>query len=191
MFAAFRRSPTCLTCRPDALPAAVEAPTLRHMPSATHTLCLTALVAVLGVGCGAPAVEGVVDGAAFTIDDQRPDVRGAADDVLLVLFQADDDAGELRTLSLDLPATSSLTVGKAMHIGGDDDVIGLDVVVGDLVRVPLSNGESLLTSSGMRQAVARDGSVTFDVADDGVFVGHFSVDLDDGGYVAGRFSSQP
>jgi len=161
------------------------------MQPATHSICLTALVAVLGGGCVAPAVEGVVDGAAFSIDDQRPDVRGGADDVLLVLFEADDVAAQLRTVSIDLPATATLRVGEPIQIGGDDALVGLDVVVGDLVRIGLDDGESLLTSTGMRQALASDGSVTFDVADAGVFAGHFSVDLDDGGYVAGRFSSQP
>lgn len=164
---------------------------MRHMKPAIHSICLTALVAVLGAGCVAPAVEGVFNGDRFSIDDQRPNVRGTADDVLLVLFQADCDAGQLRTLSLDLPATSTLPVGDALHIGGDDDVIGLDVVVGDLVRIALDNGDSLLTSTDIRQALASDGSVTFDVVDEGAFAGHFSADLDDGGYVAGRFSSAP
>ncbi len=161
------------------------------MKSAIYTICLTALVAVLGTGCATPAIEGVVDGAVFTIDDARPDVRGLVSAPLLVLFQADDDAGELRTVSIDLLASSQLVPGEALSIGGADDVVGVDVVVGELVRVPLDTGESLLTSDAMRQTVATDGVVTFEHVDGGVFVGFLNVDLDDGGFVAGRFSSAP
>lgn len=150
--------------------------------------CLTALVvSALASGCGAPAIEGVFNNRAFSIATAEPERRGGG--ATLVFAEADEEAGVLRTVSLALP-TTTLTAGELAL--GDD--VGVDVVEGTLVRVPLDNGTGkVLLTSGDDTTIAHASSgalVIDDVSGDSAS-GSFSAELDDGGHLDGWFRTAP
>jgi hypothetical protein len=187
MVPAVVRVVSCLRCRILLLPDGGRIAMLGHMNAICAAACLTALVvSTLASGCSAPAIEGVVNGGAFSIANEEPERRGGG--ATLVFAEADDDAGTLRTVSLTLPSTS-LTTG-ALAVG---EAVAVDVVEGTLARVPLNNGTGkvLLTSGDDTTVVhATGGALVVDDVSDGVS-GSFSADLDDGGHLDGWFRAAP
>ena len=162
------------------------------------TGCLAVWVGVAGAGCAGPAIQGIFADRDFAIVDDTPKILGSAADPILVFFQADDVARTLRTVSLTLPALAHMPRGEAVAVAVDfagKHRPQIEVIEGVLERVAQNDGSTLLTSGDDRAvAVAVAGSVTVDSAGrlgDDIVSGTFSVDLDDGGYLAGRFVSAP
>jgi hypothetical protein len=171
------------------LPDGAEVATLRHMNPVSTATCLTALVvSTLVSGCGAPAIEGVFNDRPFSIANEQPERRGGG--ATLVFAEADDVTGVLRTVSVTLP--SALEVG-ALSFGAGGGGAGIEVIEGDLVRIPLNNGtgKTLLTSGDdTRVAHGVGGEVVIDDVSAGVH-GSFAADLDDGGHLDGWFHVAP
>lgn len=185
----------CLTAPVLHLRDTREPATLRHMTTHMTRICL-AMVAVLsggGTGCALPVIEGVFDSRDFAIFDETPEARGQArDEVLLVFLEMDGDES-LRTVSVDLRAVSSLPVGEPLDVGDGtfgDDRPNVEVVEGSIVSEALPDGGQLIsTGDDAKRAMSVSGSVTLDDNADGAVAGSFRVDLDDGGYLEGRFAS--
>jgi hypothetical protein len=178
----------CLRCRILLLSDGGGIAMLDHMTTVAAAGCLTALLvaSTLASGCSAPAIEGVVNGRAFSIANEEPERRGGG--ATLVFAEADDHAGLLRTVSLTLPS-ASLTTGE-LALGED---VRVDVVEGTLVRVPLNNGTgTVLLTSGDDTTIAhaRGGALVVGDVSDGVS-GSFSAELDDGGHLDGWFRTGP
>jgi hypothetical protein len=161
----------------------------------TSTCLALALVGVCagGSGCALPVIEGIFDQRDFALFDDTPEARGeSGDETLLVFVDIDDTARELRTVSVDLRALSTLPVGSEIEVGSgawDDERPSVDVVEGTLITEPLADGGTLMsTGDDARRAVSLNGTITLDENDETV-AGHFDVDLDDGGYLRGSFRS--
>jgi hypothetical protein len=166
----------------------------------THTtrICL-AMVAVLvsgSTGCALPVIEGIFDRRDFAIFDDTPEARGQSDDEVLLVFlelEGEGDSERLRTVSVDLRAISSLPVGEAIAVGDgsfSDERPNVEVVEGSVVREQVANGTLISTGDDAKRAMSIDGSITLEQNDDdGSVAGTFRVDLDDGGYLEGRFAS--
>jgi hypothetical protein len=171
---------------------------LRHMKTHTTRICL-AMVAVLvsgSTGCALPVIEGIFDRRDFAIFDDTPEARGQSDDEVLLVFlelEGEGDSERLRTVSVDLRAISSLPVGEAIAVGDgsfSDERPNVEVVEGSVVREQVANGTLISTGDDAKRAMSIDGSITLEQNDDdGSVAGTFRVDLDDGGYLEGRFAS--
>jgi hypothetical protein len=163
-----------------------------RLPSTCLALALVS-VCVGGTGCALPVIEGIFDQRDFALFDDTPEARGeSGDETLLVFLDVDDNAGELRTVSVDLRALSTLPVGSAIEVGSgawDDARPSVEVVEGSLVTEQLSDGGTLMsTGDDARRAASQTGTITLDENGDTV-AGSFDVDLDDGGYLHGAFRS--
>lgn len=170
--------------------------TLRHMNTHSTRICL-ALVAVLGAGstgCALPVIEGVFDSRDFAIFDETPEARGQARDEVLLVFLEMEGEERLRTVSVDLRDASTLPVGEALDVGDGsfgDQRPNIEVVEGSVIRDRLPDGGELIsTGDDAKRAMSVGGVVTLEENDAGTVVGSFRVDLDDGGYLEGRFASE-
>lgn len=171
--------------------------TMRHMKTHMTRICL-AMVAVLvsgGTGCALPVIEGIFDSRDFVIFDDTPEARGHSDDEILLVF-LELEGGEterLRTVSVDLRAISTLPVGEAIDVGDGsfgDTRPNIEVVEGSVVREQVARGTLISTGDDAKHAMSVDGTVTLEHNEaSGAVVGSFRVDLDDGGYLEGRFAS--
>ena len=167
------------------------------MSNHTTRICLAVAAVVCGssnTGCALPVIEGVFDSRDFAIFNDTPEARGqSGDQVLLVFLEIDENQNALRTVSVDLRQLSTLPVGEAIDVGSgawDDARPNIEVVEGTIVRDQLDNGgEIISTGDDAKRAVSVSGSVTLDDNTDGSVAGNFRVDLDDGGYLGGRFAS--
>lgn len=196
----FHRNPLspCLTATVPPLRDSVSTVILRHMKTHTTRICL-AMVAVLvsgSTGCALPVIEGVFDRRDFAIFDDTPEARGQATDEVLLVFlelEGEGDSERLRTVSVDLRAISTLPVGEAIDVGEggfDDDRPNVEVVEGSVVREQVASGTLISTGDDAKRAMSVEGTVTLEQNDaDGSVAGTFRVDLDDGGYLEGRFAS--
>ena len=163
----------------------------------TTRICL-AVAAVLSSGissgCALPVIEGIFDSRDFAIFDDTPEARGqSGEQVLLVFLETDDAANTLRTVSIDLIDMASLPVGEDIDVGSGafgDARPNIEVVEGSIVRDELPGGGELIsTGDDAKRAISVEGSVLLSQNDDEAVVGTFRVDLDDGGYLAGSFTS--
>ena len=163
----------------------------------TTRICL-AVAAVLSSGissgCALPVIEGIFDSRDFAIFDDTPEARGqSGEQVLLVFLETDDAANTLRTVSIDLIDMASLHVGEDIDVGSGafgDARPNIEVVEGSIVRDELPGGGELIsTGDDAKRAISVEGSVLLSQNDDEAVVGTFRVDLDDGGYLAGSFTS--
>ncbi len=163
----------------------------------TTRICL-AVAAVLSSGissgCALPVIEGIFDSRDFAIFDDTPEARGqSGDQVLLVFLETDDVANTLRTVSIDLPKMAALPVSEEIEVGAGefgDERPNVEVVEGSIVRDQLAGGGELIsTGDDAKRAMSVNGTVTLSQNDDDAVVGTFHVDLDDGGYLAGSFTS--
>jgi hypothetical protein len=161
-------------------------------------ICLAmAAVFVSGsTGCALPVIEGIFDRRDFAIFDDKPEARGQSDDeVLLVFLEMEGDGADerLRTVSVDLRGVSQLPVGEAIDVGDgsfSDGRPNVEVVEGSVVREQVAGGTLISTGDDAKRAMSVEGIVTLEQNDaDGSVAGSFRVDLDDGGYLEGRFAS--
>lgn len=167
------------------------------MTSSLHTLCLAFAVTGWSMGC-APAIEGIFDDRDFALFDDVPEARAQVnDDVVLVFADIDEDAGHIRTVSVDLRGLSALGVDDAVAVGTkawDDARPCVDAVEGPLVVEEIPGGGRLFSvdADAAVRAVSVGGTITLteNDADSGAVAGSFRVDLDDGGYLEGAFRSQ-
>jgi hypothetical protein len=187
----------CLTATVSLLRDSVSVSILRHMKTHTTRICL-AMVAVLvsgSTGCALPVIEGIFDRRDFAIFDDTPEARGQSGDGVLLVFLELEGQGEqerLRTVSVDLRALSTLPVGEAIDVGDGsygDDRPNVEVVEGGVVREQVAQGTLLSTADDAKRARSIEGAVTLEHNDGGDVIGSFRVDLDDGGYLEGRFAS--
>jgi len=161
-----------------------------------NCLAVAALaLAVGGSGCALPSIEGIFDNRDFAIFDDTPEARGGAanDQAMLVFLEADEATETLRTVSVDIRALSTQPLGEALEVGAGeihDTLPSIDVVEGKLVRTPLPDGGNLITTdSNALRATSVEGSLTIEQNDDEALAGSFTVTLDDGGFLEGRFRS--
>ena len=169
---------------------------MRHMNGNSSQVCLAvvALASLLaGSGCALPVIEGVFDDRDFAIFNDVPENRGQSGDHVLLVF-VDTDETALRTVTIDLPAVSTLDVGVAHDVsdaGGDDRPV-VEAVEGTLIRETIEGRGDLITvGNDAVRARSVGGNVTFsENNDDGDLVGSFRVDLDDGGFLEGTFTAR-
>jgi hypothetical protein len=152
------------------------------------------LSSATGSGCALPVIEGIFDSRDFAIFDDTPEARGqSGEQVLLVFLEMNDADNTLRTVSIDMQNMADLPVDEAIEVGsgGFGDVRpNVEVVEGSIVRDILQSGEELIsTGDDAKRAVSVEGTVTLEQNDADAVVGTFLVDLDDGGYLAGSFTS--
>ncbi len=166
------------------------------MNANANPICLAlAAVGLLmsGSGCALPAIEGVFDGRDFAVFDNTPEARGEVnDEILLVFLDLDEPAAQMRTVSVDLKEVSTLETGVDIDIGTDawDDLRpSVEVVEGTLVIQEIEgNGRLLTVGDDAKRAHSVDGSINL-THNDGTVAGTFRVDLSDGGFLAGSFTS--
>ena len=165
------------------------------MKTSTKPICLAlATVGLLmgGSGCALPAIEGIFDDRDFALFDDTPEARAQVnDEVLLVFADIDEGAGQMRTVSLDLRAISTLPVGVELDVGHDawDDMRpSIEVVEGTLVEEEVASGRLLTVGDDAVRAEATSGTVLL-TENDGTIAGNFHVGLDDGGFLEGAFHS--
>ena len=188
---------TCLTHRVSHLRDRFASIRMRHMSPRTSHICLAIAAAVCGLnsGCALPVIEGVFDSRDFAIFNDTPEARGqSGDEVLLVFLEIDDSANALRTVSVDLRDLTNLPVGEVLDVGTGafgDARPNVEVVEGTIVRDSLADGGELIsTGDDAKRASSLAGTLTLETNEAGHVVGSFRVDLDDGGYLAGRFASK-
>ena len=188
---------TCLNHRVSHLRDRFASIRMRPMSPRTSHICLAIAAAVCGLnsGCALPVIEGVFDSRDFAIFNDTPEARGqSGDEVLLVFLEIDDSANALRTVSVDLRDLTNLPVGEVLDVGTGafgDARPNVEVVEGTIVRDSLADGGELIsTGDDAKRASSLAGTLTLETNEAGHVVGSFRVDLDDGGYLAGRFASK-
>ena len=173
---------------------------MRHMKTRSTRICL-AMVAVLvsgGGGCALPVIEGIFDQRDFAIFDDEPEARGQSGDGVLLVFRELEGQGSterLRTVSVDLRDLPTLPLDDAIEIGDgrlSDPRPNIEVVEGSVVREQVASGTLISTGDDAKRATSVDGTLWLEQRDDdGSLAGRFRADLDDGGFLEGRFSSRP
>jgi hypothetical protein len=173
---------------------------MRHMKTRSARICL-AMVAVLvsgGSGCALPVIEGIFDRRDFAIFDDTPEARGQSGDGVLLVFLELEGQGtseRLRTVSVDLRDLPSIPLGEVVEIGDgslSDPRPNVEVVEGAVVREEVASGTLISTGDDAKRATSVSGTLSLEErGDDGGLTGSFRADLDDGGYLEGRFSSRP
>ncbi len=170
---------------------------MRHMLGRNpKPICLAVLALgslLPATGCALPVIEGVFDDRDFAIFNDVPENRGQSGDHVLLVFVDIDDT-QLRTVSVDLPAVSTLPVGEDIDVseaGGDDRPV-LEAVEGTVVREQIKGRSDLITvKDDAIRARSIGGSFSLsESSDDGDLVGAFRVDLDDGGFLEGSFTAR-
>jgi len=170
-------------------------PQKNRSPRGPRTLRAVAAAALLVLGslitgCGAQGtVEGVFHDQDFSITDFAPKAHFNQKAQMAVVTISEGlmegDREVLRLVTLKLNGSDDLSVGDVIDVDGDH--AEMDVSTGDLERIELANGNTLISSSNNDFASAVSGTITLDSVDD-VLAGTFSVDLDDGGYLEGTFA---
>jgi hypothetical protein len=146
-----------------------------------------ALLAVLASACGVPGlVEGIVEQQGFTIRDEQPQLRPQGGDaVILVLSQEVRDM--LRVVSLHLPELAALPAGESAPIEGRDlGRVWLQVAQGTLQSEIRSDGVRVVSTHNARFVLATGGDVSL-ARVDGLLLGSFRAELEDGGWLEGSF----
>lgn len=174
--------------------------TMRHMKTRSTRICL-AMTAVLlsgSTGCALPVIEGIFDRRDFAIFDDTPEARGQSGDGVLLVFLELEGQGtseRLRTVSVDLRELPRLPLDEAIEVGDggfSDPRPNIEVVEGSVVRDQVASGTLISTGDDAKRATSVDGTLWLEARDDdGRLAGRFRADLDDGGFLEGRFSSRP
>ena len=149
------------------------------------------VAASLFTGCAAQGtVEGIFQQQDFKITDFAPKahINHGAEVAVVTLSESSFDGQReiLRLVNITLSETNTLHSGDVIEVGEDLDA-ELGVSTGDLVRMELENGSTLISSENNDFAHAVQGTVTIDESSDDVLAGSFSVELNDGGHLQGSF----
>jgi hypothetical protein len=161
-------------------------------------LAMTAVLLSGSTGCALPVIEGIFDRRDFAIFDDTPEARGQSGDGVLLVFLELEGQGtseRLRTVSVDLRELPRLPLDEAIEVGDgglSDPRPNIEVVEGSVVRDQVASGTLISTGDDAKRATSVDGTLWLEARDDdGRLAGRFRADLDDGGFLEGRFSSRP
>lgn len=164
--------------------ALVANPTLCHGP---RLFLAVAVVALFSSACSVPGiVDGIVEEQGFVIRDDSPQLRPQEEDsVILVLSQESGDT--LRVVSLHLPELAALPAGESAPIEArDSDRVWLQVAQGDVQSEVRSDGVRVVSALQPRFVHATGGDVSLSRVD-GLLLGSFRAELEDGGWLEGSF----
>jgi hypothetical protein len=143
-------------------------------------LLITLLALPGAVACGAPSgVDGEVEGEAFTVSDQQPELKRheRTGDTQIVL--AEDDGDLLRTVVVFVESETNLEVGEPIAFGE-----GVSLMVSEGVSIDLGNG--VINAKDPKFHGVVKGEIIFTSLGDPI-VGEFWAELENGGYIEGTF----
>jgi hypothetical protein len=142
------------------------------------------MVGLLGAGCSAPAVTGVINDHSFVLQSAQATSKDSAERLTLVQSETTDN--NITIVSVTLPAVYAL--GETLPVGvGRGDAAYVYVSAGVATSFARADGTVVRSvGSDLRTASSLDGELVVDEAG-GATTGTFHATLTGGGYVEGVF----